>query len=649
MIWGAVCMAAAVEYRDRLPAKIRFGCAVLGHADRLEVAWASFATRGDDAVILLQSPPRPDGNAFVALRMYRFPRRRVRFDSEIDWFCKSKKERCRLPNRTAVTDDTFALLEPPADWTHDARPQSGRSLFHVYRGTDLGVILQFSLGKGASPDHPLVRQVHANLRLDPVQWIETVPSVRRESVPKQSSASAGIAVKIPAVRKRPVAPKARGDRAASPAGGPESKPWRGHWPADGSVRDWMLALVCVCEAIPDQAMGAERAHLPIGTLARIGEVDKALSHVDAQLQRLKPSSVLEVVRMAKLGAEICLDAGKLKEMEHYLAIAAATEPFNTRKGDRGFSLDAVRKFRAWKGILDPSDAVGDEEITLATFQRAGRAFRGSLDAGDKAAARSAAETMVRVAAEERDEWRRTDYLKRAIAAFADLEDVAAVRRHLDLIDPDDRARAIKTEVLVRLGIEAEALPRLRESLKRSLAAAADPSDPNTHIPVSEFVSCLVALSALGARDEAREWFRQALVNHEKWTTPEAGWSSTAIANALAEAASALGETVIARQLLEEAMGEAKQERRSAWRSPSIESVLRSPANAGMTQAAIDEARRIRSPKGRRKALACLLTESQRWEELREVLDSIDSAEEASDVVWWLHFKLPEAMELGLGR
>ncbi len=649
MIWGAVCMAADVEYRDRLPARIRFGCAVLGHADRLEVAWASFATRGDNAVILLQSPPRPDGNAFVALRMYRFPRRRVRFDSEIDWFCKSKKERCRLPNRTAVTDDTLALLEPPADWTHDARPQSGRSLFHVYRGTDLGVIVQFSLGKGASPGHPMVREVHANLRLDPVQWIEAAPSVRRESVPKPSLDSPGVAANIPAARKRPVASMARRDRAASPAGGPESKPWRGHWPNDGSVCDWMLALLCVCEAIPDRASGADRAHLPIGTLARIGKVDQALSHVDMHLKRLTPSTVLDVLRMAELGAGICLDAGNMTRMEQYLAIAAATEPFNTRKCDRGFSLDSVRKFRAWNGILDPSDAVGDEEFTQATFQRAGRTFRGSLDAGDKATARSAAETMARVAAEERDEWRRTEYLKRAIAAFADLDDVAAVRWHLELIDPDDRARAIKTDVLVRLGMEAEALPRLREALKRSLAAAVDPSDPNTHLPVSEFVSCLEALSTLGARDEARGWFRQALTEYRKWTTPQAGWSSTAIANVLAEAASTLGETVIARQLLGEAMGEAKQERRSALRNASVDSALRSPANAGMTQAAIDEARRIRSPKARRKTLACLLAGAQRWDELHEVLDSIDSAEEAADVVWLLPFKLHEAMEREVGR
>jgi hypothetical protein len=643
-------MAGGVEYRDRLPGQLQFGCAVLGHADRLEVAWASFVTRGDEVVILLQSPPKPDGDAFVAVRMYRLPRRRVRFESDFDHFCKSKKERCRLPDRTAVTDETFALLEPPADWTHDARPQSGRRLFHVYRATDLGVIVQFSLRKGAGPDHPMLRDVHANLRFDPEQWIEKAPSVRRESVPKIMTESPGNKAKAPSVRKRRgAASPAAGDRALSPTGSTQSPSWRGHWPTNGSVRDWMIALLRACDAITDPGKSADQAQLPIERLARIGDIDAALSHVDAHLRTLPPSSVLDVVRMARLGAGICLDAGNLEGMEHYLAIAAATEPFNTRKCDRGFSLDAVRKFRAWKGILDPSEAVGDQERTQATFQRADRTFRESLAAGDKTTARSSAEAMARVATEERDEWRRTEYLKRAIVAFADLDDVAAVRRHLELIDADDRARAIKTEVLVRLGMEAEALPRLRVSMRRSLAAAADPSDPNTHIPVGEFVSCLMALSSLGAREEAREWFRQALGERGKWTTPEAGWSSTAIAKSLAEGANALGETVIARQFLVEAMGEAKQERRSAWRIASVKSVLRSPANAGMTQAAIDDARRIRSPKGRRKTLACLLAGAERWEELHEVLDSIDSAEEAADVVWWLHFNLPEAIERGLGH
>jgi tetratricopeptide (TPR) repeat protein len=411
----------------------------------------------------------------------------------------------------------------------------------------------------------------------------------------------------------------------------------------------MLALLRVCDAIADPGKSADRAKLPIGTLARIGEVNAALSHVDAHLKRLPPSAVLEVVRMAELGAEICIDSENLARMEHYLAIAAATEPFNTRKCDRGFSIDSVRKFRARGGLLDPAEAVGEQERIEATFQRAGRTFRASLDARDIATARRAAETMARAATEERHEWWRTQYLKTVIAAFADLDDVAAVRRHLELIDPDDRGQAIKTDVLVRLGMEAEALPRLREAMKRSLAAAADPSDPNTHIPVSEFARALVALYSLGAREEAQEWLRNALVEHARWTTPEAGWSTTAIAQSLAEAASALGETVIARQLLAEAMGEAKQEHRSSHRNAAVESVLRSPANAGMTQAAIDEARRIRSPTGRRKTLACLLAGARRWDELREVLDSIDTAEEAADVVWWLHFKLPESMERGFGR
>ena len=126
-------MAGDMEYRARLPCRVRFGCAVLHHADRLNLIDASFVNSdGGVATMLLDSPKHPDGSAFVAVRMYRFPRRCVRFESDYDWFCKTKKDRCRLPDRTAVTDESLALVQPPAGWSHDARPQSGRDLYHVY-------------------------------------------------------------------------------------------------------------------------------------------------------------------------------------------------------------------------------------------------------------------------------------------------------------------------------------------------------------------------------------------------------------------------------------------------------------------------------------------------------------------------------------
>ena len=82
--------------------------------------------------------------------------------------------------------------------------------------------------------------------------------------------------------------------------------------------------------------------------------------------------------MAELGAKICLDAGDLARMEHYLALAEATEPFNTRKRDRGFSINFVRKFRASNGLLDPADAI----FVCRSFQDVQRFLRHKLTAGE---------------------------------------------------------------------------------------------------------------------------------------------------------------------------------------------------------------------------------------------------------------------------
>jgi hypothetical protein len=116
-------------------------------------------------------------------------------------------------------------------------------------------------------------------------------------------------------------------------------PWRTKWPRNGDLKAWLRAMIEKCDAIPDATTAAEKAHLPIEHLAEKGQVKEALRQVNRFLRRLPKNEVLETVRMAELGARICLDAGDLARMEKYLAIAAATEPFNTRKCDRGFSIN----------------------------------------------------------------------------------------------------------------------------------------------------------------------------------------------------------------------------------------------------------------------------------------------------------------------
>src|SRR5687768_5190257 len=104
--------------------------------------------------------------------------------------------------------------------------------------------------------------------------------------------------------------------------GPE---WKTKWPRNGDLKTWLRAMIQKCDAIADDETASDKAHLPIEHLAEMGCVAEALRHVNRFLRRLPRQEVLATVRMAELGAKICLDAGDLARMERYLAIAEATQ------------------------------------------------------------------------------------------------------------------------------------------------------------------------------------------------------------------------------------------------------------------------------------------------------------------------------------
>jgi hypothetical protein len=182
--------------------------------------------------------------------------------------------------------------------------------------------------------------------------------------------------------------------------------WRTKWPHNGDLKAWLRAMIQKCDAIPDDDAAVDKAHLPIEHLAEGGCVKESLRHVNRFLRRLPRQNVLATVRLAELGARICLDAGDPAGMEKYLAIAEATEPFNTRKCDRGFSLNSVREFRAANGLLDPADAIDEEQRLEARFQRAWRRYNQAMSAGEGESASDAVAEMARISREVEDEWAR---------------------------------------------------------------------------------------------------------------------------------------------------------------------------------------------------------------------------------------------------
>src|SRR5262249_963524 len=174
-------------------------------------------------------------------------------------------------------------------------------------------------------------------------------------------------------------------------------------------------------------------------------VAEALRHVNRFLRRLPREAVLPTVRMAEIGATISLDAGDLRRMEKYLAIGEATEPFNTRKCDKGFSRKSVRDFRADNGILHPADAIDDEQRITARFERASRQFRQAVAARKRKAAQAAVAEMEETSQEVEDEWTRQDYLGRVIDSYAELKDADADKRCIQKLDREDRHEVLDAD------------------------------------------------------------------------------------------------------------------------------------------------------------------------------------------------------------
>jgi hypothetical protein len=337
--------------------------------------------------------------------------------------------------------------------------------------------------------------------------------------------------------------------------------------------------------------------------------------------------------MAEVGAKICLDAGNLIRMEKYLAIAEATEPFNTRKRDRGFSLDSVREFRADNGLLDPADAIDEEQCIKARFERAGRQYRQALASGERACATGAVAEMETIAREVEEEWLRQDYLRRVIDGFAELKDARAVQRCLRGLDEGDRHEILDAETLAGLGMKTEAIARARQDIAKELEELRVLNDPNIHFPVMSIGRSLEFLVAQGARDEARRWLRRAVKEMPTWPVIEYGWATSAVYHTLAQAMAAIDGPAAAENLLKLAVADAKGEKRSDFRKGAVDAALDLKANIGRLDEAIADARKLRSPTQRRKTLATLLAKARRWGELREVLSQVESPEEAADVAW----------------
>lgn len=390
----------------------------------------------------------------------------------------------------------------------------------------------------------------------------------------------------------------------------------------------------------DDDDAAERAHLPIEHLARMGHEAESIRWVNRFLERLPQKLVLPTVRMAKLGAKISLDAGNLRRMEKYLAIAESTEPFHKRKCDEGFSIYSVRDFRAENGILDPNDALDEKQRIKAKFWRAMRQFREAMSGRKRKAARQALAELEEAAREPKQKSLQQVYLNFVVQAYAEFKDANAVRRCLRRLDRNDRDDILDADTLLRLGMQRQAITRAKKDIAEALDELATMDDPNIHFPADQISRSLLFLEKQGENTAAKRWLQRALREMPTWPALEFGWTTSAVYSSFARAMAKIDGPQAAEKILDQAIADGHLEKRPAFRKAALNSAFDFKAESGRLEDAIDDARKLRSPTQRRKELGKLLARAGRWKELREVLCQVQSPEEAADVMWWIKFELP---------
>jgi len=432
------------------------------------------------------------------------------------------------------------------------------------------------------------------------------------------------------------------ERSKTSPAGPD---WKTKWPRGGDLKTWFRAGLRKCEAILDDDRAATAAHSPIGQFAKMGCVKEALRAVDRSLRRLPgrhfSGRVVSIVRMAELGAELCLDADDLASMERFLAIAEATEPFVTHKSSRGFCLNSVREFRAEQGILDPADAVDEGQRIEATFHGAQRRFKRALATHDRETARAAVAEMVEIAFKTKPggDYRRW-WLGAVMRCLVLLGNSRVRNRCLGKFSEENRREVLDAKMLLSLGMKAEARARANRDIEEDLEKLRSSDDPNIHFDAMSIRDSLAFLVEQGQKAEARRWLSRALAEMPTWPVIQTGWTTSSVYHSFAEAMALIDGPAAAERLLRDAETDAGAETRSGFRKGAVGAALDLKADLGRLDEAIEDARKLRSPAERREKLATHLAKARRWTELREVLRTVASPEEAAHIAWWIKFELP---------
>lgn len=385
---------------------------------------------------------------------------------------------------------------------------------------------------------------------------------------------------------------------------------------------------------------ASKAHLPIEGLHELGHTREAIRYIKRFLKRLPSTVNVQTVMMHELAAEILLSVGDDAGTQKHLCAILKLDKSGARKCDRDFPEKSVHKFRVQHGLLDPADAQDSEEADEAEFNRARRLANTLARQRSYADAAKQAAIMERIAKATEDEFFRSIRFQETLTLYARIHDEKATRRILRRLDADERDEVLGYEELQKLGMQREAVRRAERQIESDLEELAEMDSPNIHFPVDSLHRALIFLVDHDETNRARRLLKRVLSQCDEWPVYEFGWTTSAVYAMLARSVASINGPDAATEWMERAYEDASAEKRGEWRKASLRGAIKLQADIGLLDEAIERAKRLRSPRERRRETAKLLARAKRWKALREVCRGVTSPEEAADLCWEIKRELP---------
>ena len=418
-------------------------------------------------------------------------------------------------------------------------------------------------------------------------------------------------------------------------------PWQSRWPNSADLGSWFRCGIDKCYAIVSPEKGSVEAHLFIESLAELGHTAEALKHVEKFIKRLQSKDLVESTRQALLGAKICLDSDDLVGMESYLTRVRAADDRVTRKCDIGFGTHCDKEFRVFNGLLNPADLdSSDEDFHHAAYNFAERAFKKARSENNISEAKKQLAAMAEAAKLDKSDWKRSMWNRRIIELASDVDDTDLIKTLIQKIPARERHEKIGYNVYSKIGMKKQALKAAERIVNEKIDELLSMDDPNIHFPIHFVTEALTFLIAQNEKKLAKKLFKTVAESAASWKCVIKGWTTTAVLTSFVPIVEQLEGVEAARELASLASEHAAGEGHKGFKRGAQSAAMAATTAVNPLDEAIAQARKIRSPAGKRMELGKLLAKAGRWKELKEVLSGVASPEEAAKIAWWIKFELP---------